>query len=78
MVEVNGKRLQIHRSAIDLKVCIVLTRKTVKVSSLGRAEIFTTETMSMTKDKDTVRCIGLMDQYTKVSGKKGYSMDVEL
>lgn len=44
----------------------------------GSLEMFILEIMSMMSVWDMVKCTGQMDQYTKVNGKREYSMEEAL
>ena len=68
MVEVNGVKKVIQPNAIDLKETTKMIRRTGREYSLGKVEMSTKVNMWMIKDTDMVRCIGQMDQFTKVIG----------
>jgi hypothetical protein len=70
MEKENGEKLQIIQNATDLKVNIQMIKRMAQVPLLGSQGIFIMVLISMMNVWDMVKCTGLMDQSTKVNGKK--------
>ena len=73
MVKGNGKRIT-NLIAINMKVITQWIKSMVTVSFNGKVEMFTRETMKMTKDTVTVKCFGSTALFTEANGKKEYKM----
>ena len=64
----SGRRMMRRSSVINTVVNTSTTKKMVKDSSTGIVEITILELTPMTLEMDMVKCIGLMERYTKDSG----------
>jgi hypothetical protein len=74
MVRVNGRNSRMLRIAISMKGITFLIRRMGMECLPGRAETFTKVTTEMMKEMAMEKCIGLMDQSMKDSGRKESSM----
>ena len=75
MEKENGRNSKMYKTVTNMKDSTRMIRKMDMESLIGRVAIFTEETMLMMRERGTVKCTGLMDQFTKENGKKEFNME---
>ena len=75
MEKVNGKKWEIQLIAIVMKVNICLIKRMDMGYLHGKVETYIKEIIRKMKGMDKAKCIGLMAQFIKDNGVKGFNMD---
>jgi hypothetical protein len=73
MAKENGKKL-LQQTVIHMKVIIAWIKRTDMEFSHGRVVTYTRGIIKMMREKGMGRCIGQMDPYIRVNGKREFNM----